>query len=116
MNVIRSFIIALVVAILIFLGIYFFAPGFSHSMFGISWQNRGASITQEEQDAQAVIAELRSNITEWGREASLTLEDTAEMLKRLDADKVKAGLSQGVENVTDSAKELFDSLRSEIGK
>ncbi|AEC02552.1 hypothetical protein [Parasphaerochaeta coccoides] len=116
MKVIRSFLFALIVAVLIFLGIYFFSPGFSHSVFGISWRNRGVAMSESEPDVEAVIAELRSNITEWGKEASLTAAQTAEMLKNIDKSKVEAALSRGVDTVTDSARNLFDSLRSEIGK
>lgn len=120
MRALHSFFISLVVAVILFFGVYFFGPALSHQLFGISWRDQGRALQTSGDtaltSAEAILKEVNKNFTQWGETAGMTAKDISELVKRVDTQKAQELAAKGIDSVQDSAKELFETLRRETGK
>lgn len=98
-----SLFTALIIAVVVFLCLYFFVPSFSEQFFGISWSMHRSGLTiGQNAEIKEMTAQVESLLAETG---SLTKRELKELQDKLKSaafrDQVSKALSAGKDAVSD---------------
>ncbi len=106
-----SLFTALIIAIVVFLCLYFFVPSFSERFFGISWSLQRSGLTIGE---NAELKELSGDLTAFMEDSGLSKSEMKQLQKTLQDKMKSAAFRDQVANAVSAGKSAVTNLLDEM--
>ncbi|MDY4611315.1 MAG: hypothetical protein SPD11_11960 [Sphaerochaetaceae bacterium] len=106
-----SLFTALIIAAVVFLCLYFFAPSFSERFFGISWSMRRTGMTIGQ---NAELKELTDDLSSFMEDAGLSKNEIKKIQKTLQEKMKSIDFREQVSNAVSAGKDAVTSLLDEM--